>query len=130
MPHNAVACCPDAHWPSPNMPKESPSLTPAEVQDARKRLPPGWLQRGWNLASSLAAFTADACKTVSKVEYEARLNICDACPERQGNKCLKCGCRLSLKAQGRAFQCPLGRWPVLTAAPEATSPEEPPIKTT
>lgn len=67
----------------------------------------------WNLAESLAAFIADGCKTVSKEQYQQRLEICAECPERQHNTCRRCGCRLSLKAQGRAFTCPLGKWPQL-----------------
>ena len=64
----------------------------------------------------LADFVADGLKTVSKQEYEARLKICDACDQRRGNRCLVCGCRLSLKARGRAFQCPLGKWPAVDAS--------------
>ena len=65
----------------------------------------------WNLARSLADFVADGCKTVTKEAYARRLEICDACDERRGNRCLKCGCRLALKARGQAFRCPRDRWP-------------------
>lgn len=67
--------------------------------------------RAWNLARALAAFVADGCSTVSPDEYRARLEICDGCPFRRKNACTKCGCRISLKATGRAFNCPDGRWP-------------------
>lgn len=84
----------------------------------------------WNLATSLAAFVADGCHVVDAAEYSRRLSICDACELRNGTRCARCGCRLDLKAKGRAFQCPDGRWgrsPVTdleadTAANAATPP--------
>ena len=87
--------------------------------DTRKpqgRFPPLHRQ-AWNLARSLADFVADGCKTVSEEEYRMRLEICDRCDQRRGNRCLKCGCRLSLKARGRAFKCPLRKWPSVDATP-------------
>ena len=78
---------------------------------------PGILAQAWNLASSLAAFIADGCETVSPEDYSARLAICDTCDRRQGNFCRECGCNLSLKATGRAFKCPLNKWP-----PQVTNP--------
>jgi len=75
--------------------------------------PPSLARQAWNLARSLADFVVDGCKTVTKKQYENRLEICDACEQRLRNRCTKCGCRLSLKAQGRAFQCPEGKWPAV-----------------
>lgn len=71
----------------------------------------------WNLATSLADFVVDRCRTVTEDEYRQRLEVCDACEERRDNRCTKCGCYLSLKARGRAFRCPLDKWPPLTEAP-------------
>ncbi|WP_437202994.1 DUF6171 family protein [Planctomicrobium sp. SH664] len=71
---------------------------------------PSLLQQGWNLASSLASFIADGARTVSPEEYQQRLEICDTCELRHGSRCLKCGCHLAVKAQGKAFHCPVGRW--------------------
>ncbi|NLS96848.1 MAG: hypothetical protein GXX96_32330 [Planctomycetaceae bacterium] len=73
--------------------------------------PPSLVRQAWNLATSLADFVADGCKTVTAEQYRQRLEICDGCPHRRNNRCMKCGCRLSLKAQGRAFKCPEGKWP-------------------
>ena len=72
---------------------------------------PSLTARAWNLTRALASFVADGMRTVSKPEYEQRLRICDSCDRRRHNKCLECGCRLSLKATGRAFKCPLNKWP-------------------
>lgn len=74
--------------------------------------PPSLLQQGWNVAQALAAFTADGFQTVTKEQYEARLAICETCDRRRGTRCLQCGCGLALKAKGRAFQCPLKKWPI------------------
>ncbi|HEY3969456.1 MAG TPA: DUF6171 family protein [Planctomycetaceae bacterium] len=72
---------------------------------------PGILKKMWNVATSLAAFVADGCTTVTTEQYEARLKICDGCQWRSNNSCRKCGCNLALKAHGRAFKCPIGKWP-------------------
>jgi len=74
---------------------------------------PSLLQLGWNLTQSITAFVADGLQTVTKEQYEARLAICDTCDRRQGTRCQQCGCDLAVKAKGRAFQCPLGKWPSL-----------------
>jgi hypothetical protein len=78
---------------------------------AGKQLPPVALQ-GWNLAKALAAFLTDGCKFVAVDEYRRRLEICDECVERTGNRCAKCGCALPIKARGRVFRCPIGKWDV------------------
>ena len=74
---------------------------------------PSLARQAWNLARSLADFVADGCKTVTREQYQARLKVCDSCEHRRSNRCMKCGCRLSLKAQGRAFKCPEGKWPAV-----------------
>jgi len=78
--------------------------------DQHEIAPPPLAEQAWNLARSLADFLADGCQTVTAGDYRRRLEICDPCDYRRGNRCLKCGCRLSLKARGRAFKCPLGKW--------------------
>lgn len=68
-------------------------------------------QKLWNIATSLAAFVADGCRTVAASEYDARLQVCQACEERVETRCLKCGCHLPIKARARSMKCPLGKWP-------------------
>ena len=80
-----------------------------------------WAQAGWNAAHSAVAFARDRFRTVSEEEYAARTAVCDECDRRSGNRCLECGCRLSLKARGRTFRCPLGKWPELV---NSNVPEE------
>jgi hypothetical protein len=72
---------------------------------------PSAARRAWNLAGALASFVCDGCAMVSREDYEARLAMCDTCDRRDGNWCAQCGCNLSMKARGRAFRCPLGKWP-------------------
>ena len=80
-------------------------------QDADPNRPPSLARQAWNLAQSLADFVADGCTTVSEEQYRQRLEICDACDQRRDNRCMQCGCRLSLKVRGRVFRCPLDKWP-------------------
>ena len=82
--------------------------------NAVPQFPPMRMQ-AWNLATSLVAFISDGLRFVDADEYAARLAVCEACDRRRGRRCLECGCRIDLKARGRAFRCPLGRWLDLAA---------------
>ncbi|MBI3864177.1 MAG: hypothetical protein HY290_20020 [Planctomycetia bacterium] len=77
---------------------------------------PNFAQQLWNLAASVASFVADGCQTVGHAEYAARLRTCDSCPHRDATTCTQCGCFIPVKAQGRALQCPLGKWADLNPA--------------
>ncbi len=84
----------------------------ARVADQRNEssLPPSLARLAWNVGGALADFVEDGFATVDKTEYRRRLEVCDSCDRRRGNQCLECGCFLKLKAGGRAFACPLGKW--------------------
>ena len=71
---------------------------------------PSFAEQAWNLAGSIAAFVAAGCQTVSREEHTHRLQICDGCDRRRKNRCLECGCYISLKAQPRVSKCPLDKW--------------------
>lgn len=88
-----------------------PCNNPRNPNYLEQSAPPAISKQVWNLAKSLTSFVADGLTTVSSEIYHERLSICDSCSERSDNRCLQCGCRLSLKARGRAFECPLGKWP-------------------
>ena len=64
----------------------------------------------WNFTTSAAAFISDGLTLVDQPTYAARLAICDTCDRRSENRCAECGCSLTMKAAGRAFACPLGKW--------------------
>ena len=83
------------------------------VSQTRKDTYPSMLKRSWNVAAALAAFVADGGRVLSESHSRERLETCDVCDRRQGNHCGECGCRLSIKARGRAFACPIGKWPKL-----------------
>ena len=65
---------------------------------------------GWNVAVAVSSFVVDGAKTVTQSQYAARLEVCASCDRRTGNRCRECGCQLRLKARGRVFRCPLGKW--------------------
>jgi len=80
------------------------------MNDTDRKMPPLG-NRAWNLAKALTAFAADGCRTVPKSTYRIRLQTCAACLRREDNWCLECGCFLPIKAKGRAWRCPLDKWP-------------------
>lgn len=86
---------------------------------SQEPLPP-LARRAWNLAQSLTHFVSDGCTMVNEEQYRERLEICDTCEYRckDLNRCQKCGCRLSLKARGRAFKCPVDKWEEITKVEE------------
>lgn len=88
-----------------------PCPNPRPLNYIESKTPPPLARQAWNAAKSIKNFVADGMKTVSTEDYAARLSICDECEDRRGDRCLQCGCRLSWKARGRAFDCPLGKWP-------------------
>lgn len=107
----------DGTEPASAQPATGGSAQPQGTAAANHKMP-SLARQAWNLARSLADFVADGCKTVSADQYRERLEICDACDHRRNNRCTKCGCRLSLKAQGRAFKCPEGQWPAVACDQE------------
>lgn len=92
-------------------PRRVPDDPLADVPPAPVVEFPSVAQRVWDLAGSLRSFVADGLKTVTKEDYAIRLEICESCDQRRGNWCRQCGCFLTLKATGRAFRCPLSKWP-------------------
>ena len=63
-----------------------------------------------SLFHSAVAFVGDGCAVADDAEYRRRLDVCRNCDRRVGKRCTECGCWIGLKARGRAFTCPLGRW--------------------
>ena len=41
----------------------------------------------------------------------ARLAVCQACPSLRGDRCLECGCYVTVKAHVATMRCPLAKWP-------------------
>lgn len=86
-----------------------------EVNEPLSTSEPTFRDKAIGFISSAAAFVADGMTLISEDEVANRLAVCSSCAEHEGNWCRRCGCNLSLKARGRAFECPLGKWPNLDA---------------
>jgi hypothetical protein len=71
---------------------------------------PTLARKAWSLVKAIGAFVAKP-GFVPFWEYHRRLAICDACPRRNGEHCGACGCNISIKAKGKAWKCPLEKWP-------------------
>ena len=69
---------------------------------------------------SMVDFAKDGFRLVSDEQYEERLAICHACDfyVRKANRCRKCGCGLRYKPRGRAFRCPVDKWPEIDTSEE------------
>ncbi|MEJ7592632.1 MAG: DUF6171 family protein [Planctomycetaceae bacterium] len=74
------------------------------------------IQKVWNFTSAVAAFVSDGMTLVDNETYAARMAVCETCEYRSNNQCRKCGCNLTLKASGRAFECPIGKWQMVEVA--------------
>jgi len=85
------------------------TATPPTVPAAQGAFPPIPRQVA-NFLQSAVTFVGDGCALVDDAEYRRRLDVCRACDRRAGKRCTACGCWIGLKARGRAFTCPLGRW--------------------
>ncbi len=91
------------------VPVQSPCRFPASRRGEQDALPPLPTQAS-NLFRAVVAFVGDGCGVVDDAQYRQRLEICRDCDRRTGKRCAACGCRINVKARGRAFRCPLGRW--------------------
>jgi hypothetical protein len=75
-------------------------------------LPP--VKPALDVAGYLATFIPDAV-SVTREEYQARLETCAACIYRTAGKlgfrCAACGCFIAVKATVARFNCPQSKWP-------------------
>jgi len=88
------------------------TLTPGrspKVQGEQNLLPPLTTQ-ATNLFQSVVAFVGDGCGIVDDAMHRRRLDICRTCDRLSGDRCTACGCFINVKARGRIFSCPIGRW--------------------
>ena len=67
-----------------------------------------------NLTLTLANALVHAAKTgevrASRLKADARLKACNACEFKKDNRCLDCGCVLTLKIGLDAATCEKGKW--------------------
>ncbi len=98
---------PARHLPRQRAQHEPVALTP---RPAGQQAFPPLASQAANLFQAAVAFVGDGCALVDDAEFRRRLEICRGCDRRAGKRCTACGCWIGVKARGRAFACPLGRW--------------------
>lgn len=86
-----------------------PRPTPA-ISDLATIVEASFAKKIWNFGAAVTAFVSDGMKLVDEETYAARMAVCESCEFRSNNHCAQCGCMLALKASGRAFKCPVGKW--------------------
>ncbi len=61
---------------------------------------------------SMAELAGDGFRLVEDDEFQRRVAICESCDtfDRRAGRCRKCGCYGKLKARGRVWKCPKGKW--------------------
>jgi len=84
--------------------------TPAALKSVPQQPSPHLTTQASNLFQSVVAFVGDGCGIVDDTTYQRRLDICCKCDRLSGNRCAACGCFIYVKARGRIFRCPIGRW--------------------
>lgn len=62
----------------------------------------------WHAARSTAE---GAPLLLDSVAAAARLGVCEACPSLRGDRCVECGCYMTIKAHIASTACPLDKWP-------------------
>lgn len=73
--------------------------------------PPGIVAQASSLARAIAKYAMSGGQNVSDAQYEARLEICRACPFHNQNRCQLCGCQVDHKAVMATESCPANKWP-------------------
>lgn len=94
---------------------------PADYE-MRAEVSPTLVSKVIGARSAAIAFVADGMRLLSDDQTAERLRICASCEDHQGNWCRRCGCNLAVKARGRAFECPAGKWPQPLADKESQIP--------
>ena len=61
----------------------------------------------WGFAKALVEHAKDNFKKVSPTVYKERMETCLACPDLtpNGNRCLHCGCLMTVKAGWKSSRC-------------------------
>ena len=63
-----------------------------------------------NFAIEVVKFTAAGAPIVTEKVFEERLKICNECEHISGDKCMKCGCTMSVKWKWGTAACPINKW--------------------
>jgi hypothetical protein len=90
--------------------------TPATQDMHPSAEPPPLIIRGLNFAAAWARSGLGGFKRCTQQEIEARLAICQECPNLKDNHCQLCGCacvadnQLMNKLAMKTASCPMGKW--------------------
>jgi hypothetical protein len=85
----------------------------SRLPEDRKALPP-LAKQAKNFIGSMFNMAKESLKGKAIVDedtYRIRLETCDLCIHRSGDRCSECGCVLRLKAGVATDDCPKGKWP-------------------
>tara|TARA_R110002050_G_scaffold151931_2_gene279244 strand:+ start:301 stop:534 length:234 start_codon:yes stop_codon:yes gene_type:complete len=63
-----------------------------------------------NFSKEALKFVSQGAPIVEKEVFEERLNICNKCEHLDVNKCLKCGCTMTVKCKWGTAACPINKW--------------------
>lgn len=72
---------------------------------------PSLLEKAKNFATSVTQHVVAGLPRLSEKDVDARLAVCQACPQFDGHSCRLCGCNMRIKASWAEQKCPLGKWP-------------------
>lgn len=73
---------------------------------------PSLFQMSKNLLASTAKHIANNATSASKKTQQCRMTICKSCQflQEDSERCLSCGCYVSIKTSWASESCPEGKW--------------------
>jgi len=63
-----------------------------------------------NFAVEAVKFIAAGAPIVPEEVFKERLETCNSCEHLSGDKCMKCGCTMSVKCKWGTAACPINKW--------------------
>ena len=82
-----------------------------ETATEEEKKMPSLGKQAWGFTKALANHIKSGAAHASEELYKARLEVCDTCDKRSGDRCIECGCSLPAKAKWATSDCPIGKWP-------------------
>ena len=82
-----------------------------ETATEEEKKMPSLGKQAWGFTKALANHIKSGAAHASEELYKARLEVCDTCDKRSGDRCIECGCNLPAKAKWATSDCPIGKWP-------------------
>lgn len=69
---------------------------------------PSLVQQAWNVSKAATGFVTSGFQIADQAEQERRIAICHTCElyDPVKDRCLKCGCKISLKTRIASSHCP------------------------